>query len=127
MKYIRPVVILLILLYPAPTQAQQASPQTLDEPIGPIGWPPQHMQNLPPDYLGRLRASLVAGTNRMGRLHLKNTKSTDSIGWVRYGQPSLILGQRVEEINKFFESDTFVWSLNPKFGFSLFAVSYMRM
>ena len=41
--------------------------------------------------------------------------------------PSLILGQRVDEINRFFESDKFVWSSNPKFGFSLFAVSYMRL
>jgi hypothetical protein len=85
------------------------------------------MQQLPADYLDRQRASLVAGTSRLSRLHYSNTASTDSIGWVRYGMPSLILGERVDEINQFFESDKFVVSSNPKFGFSLFGVSYLRL
>lgn len=41
--------------------------------------------------------------------------------------PALILGQRVEEINAFLESDKFAWTTNPKFGFSLFSVSYLRL
>lgn len=85
------------------------------------------MRNLPPDYLERLRASLVAGTERLSRLHFSDTKSTDSIGWVRHGMPALILGQRADEINRLFESDKFVVLSNPKFGFSLFGVSYLRM
>lgn len=85
------------------------------------------MRNLPPDYLERLRASLVAGTERLSRLHFSDTKSTDSIGWVRHGMPALILGQRADEINQLFESDKFVVLSNPKFGFSLFGVSYLRM
>ena len=63
----------------------------------------------------------------MERLSSKETKSNESIGWVRYGQPSLILGERVDEINRFFESDKFTWTANPKFGFSLFSTSYMRL
>jgi hypothetical protein len=85
------------------------------------------MKNLPPDYLKRLHASLEAGTGRLSRLRLANARSTDSIGWTRYGMPALILGRRMEEINQFFESDTFAWSTNPKFGFSLFSMSYMRL
>jgi hypothetical protein len=95
--------------------------------VAPVAWPPPHMQNLPPDYLERLHASLVAGTSRMDRLHFNTSKSSDSIGWVRYGMNSLILGQRVDEINQFFESDKFIFTANPKFGFSLFSVSYMRL
>jgi hypothetical protein len=90
-------------------------------------WPPPHMKDLPPDYLERLRASLQAGTGRLGKLRLADAKSTDSIGWTRHGMPALILGQRGEEINRFFESDTFAWTTNPKFGFSLFSMSYMRL
>jgi Domain of unknown function (DUF1961) len=92
-----------------------------------IAWPPQHMQALPADYLERARASLMAGKGRLARLHFNNTKSADSIGWARYGLPALILGERVDEINQFFESDKFVWSANPKFGFSLFGTSFMRV
>ncbi|MEW6305808.1 MAG: hypothetical protein AB1705_20205 [Verrucomicrobiota bacterium] len=90
----------------------------------PVAWPPEHMRHLSPDYLERLQACLVAGTGRMSRLSPDNPR--DSIGWVRYGQPSLLLGQRADEINRFFESDTFEWTSNPKFGFSLFTVSYLR-
>lgn len=85
------------------------------------------MKELPTDYLKRLHASLEAGTSRLSKLRLNNSKSTDSIGWTRYGMPALILGKRAEEINQFFESDTFAWTTNPKFGFSLFSMSYMRM
>lgn len=90
-------------------------------------WPPEHLRNLPPDYLERLRACMVAGTARLSRFQLADSTGRDSIGWVRYGQPSLLLGRRVDEINRFFESDQFEWTANPKFGFSLFTVSYMRL
>jgi hypothetical protein len=93
----------------------------------PAVWPPQFMRDLPADYLERLRASLVAGTERLSRLRYSDAKSADSIGWVRHGMPSLILGERADEINRFFESDKFVVSSNPKFGFSLFGVSFVRM
>ena len=89
-------------------------------------WPPEPMRGLPSDYLERLRACMAAGTERLGRMKLADSKSTDSIGWVRYGQPSLLLGRRVEDINAFFESDKLEWNANPKFGFSLFTVSFMR-
>ncbi len=90
-------------------------------------WPPEHMQHLPTDYLDRMKASMVMGTERLSRMKAGESKSSESIGWVRYGQPALLLGRRVEEINQFFESDTFEWTANPKFGFSLFTVSYMRL
>ena len=63
------------------------------------GWPASYMKDLPPDYLERQRASLEAGTSRLGRLDFSTSQGTDSIGWVRYGMPALILGQRVDEIN----------------------------
>jgi len=85
------------------------------------------MKDLPADYLERVHASLTAGTARLSKLNFNNTKDTESIGWVRYGMPALIFGKRVEDINKFFESDKFVVSSNPKFGFNLFGVSYFRM
>ena len=85
------------------------------------------MQNLPSDYLERLKACMAAGTERLGRMKLADSKTSDSIGWVRYGQPSLLLGRRVAEINAFFESDKLEWNSNPKFGFSLFTVSFMRL
>jgi hypothetical protein len=90
-------------------------------------WPPEHMRNLPSDYLERLHACMNAGTDRLARLKVSDSKSSDSIGWVRYGQPSLLLGRRADEINAFFESDKFEWNSNPKFGFSLFTVSFMRL
>ncbi|MFN0080827.1 MAG: hypothetical protein ACKVY0_30535 [Prosthecobacter sp.] len=93
----------------------------------PVTWPPEHMRNLPADYLERLKTCMMAGTARLERMKVSDSKSSDSIGWVRYGQPSLLLGQRVDEINAFFESDKFEWNSNPKFGFSLFTVSFMRL
>lgn len=89
-------------------------------------WPPQHMRQLPADYLERLYAGMSVGMERLERVNLNDTTGRDSIAWVRYGMPALILGKRADEINKFFESDTFVWTANPKFGFSLFSVSYIR-
>src|SRR4051812_21738565 len=116
-------IVLITGLSPALMLSQQAAPK------GPasVRWPPPHMKELPPDYLQRLHASLEAGTNRLSKLRLDRSKGTDSIGWVRHGMPTLILGKRTEENNQFFESDKFVWTTNPKFGFSLFSVSYLRM
>lgn len=122
-----PIVVLSGLFHPAQIQSQEAQLRLLDQTVAPIAWPPQHMQNLPPDYLQRQHASLVAGTSRLNRLDYSSSTSADSIGWVRYGMPALILGQRAAEINAFLASDKFVWSTNPKFGFSLFSVSYMRL
>lgn len=93
----------------------------------PVAWPPDFMRALPPEYLDRLHASLVAGASHLDRKRAADSEGKDSIGWVRYGQPALMLGQRVDEINRFFESDKFEWTANPKFGFSLFTVSYMRL
>lgn len=109
-----PAMVLLWLLVSVMTAAEPA-------------WPPAHMRNLPPDYLERLHASIEAATNRMDRLKLATSESSDSIGWVRYGMPSLILGRRADEINQFFASDKFIVTANPKFGFSLFSVSYLRL
>jgi hypothetical protein len=81
----------------------------------------------PPGYTERIAASMRAGKERLSRLSLENSESKDSIGWVRYGQPSLLLGERTEEINRFFASDKFEWTANPKFGFSLFGTSYLRL
>ena len=115
------------LLLPALSIAQQPSRSANSQAVAPIAWPPPYMQDLPADYLVRQQASLVAGKGRLDRLHFGTSKSTDSIGWARYGMPALILGERVDEINRFFESDKFAWSANPKFGFSLFSVSFMRL
>jgi len=95
--------------------------------VVPMARPPEHMRDLPPDYLERQQANLAAVAGGMDNLHFNNTKSDDSILWVRSGLAALILGQRVEEINRFFESEKFVWLVNPKFGFSLFGVDYMRL
>jgi hypothetical protein len=92
---------------------------------GEPAWPPEFMKKLPPDYLERLRASLTAGTSRLEKM--KGGNEDRSIGWVRYGQPALLLGQKSAEIDGFFESDKFTWTANPKFGFSLFSTSYMRL
>lgn len=108
-----PALLCGLLLILTPARAEQAV------------WPPEFMKALPADYLERLRASLTAGTSRLDKM--KSGNEERSIGWVRYGQPSLLLGQRREEINRFFESDKFTWTANPKFGFSLFATSYMRL
>ena len=122
-----PVVTLIALLCSASARGGEAPFKAPDQTAARVAWPPDYMRNLPADYLQRLHACLVAGTARMRELHYGDSDSLDSIGWVRYGMPSLILGQRVEEINKFFESDKFVVSSNPKFGFGLFGISYVRM
>jgi len=127
MQRVCPVMVLFGLLCSALTLFQQAPPTALAQAVVSVKWPPEHMTKLPPDYLERLHASLIAGTKRLGKLSFSNNVDTRSIGWVRYGMPALILGKRVEEINKFFESDKFEWTTNPKFGFSLFSVSYMRL
>ncbi len=115
-----PAMVLILGTCLAPTLAQETTPKAPP-------WPPAHMKDLPADYLDRLRASLDAGTNRLNKLRLDVNKRNDSIGWTRYGMPALLLGRREDEINKFFESDKFVWSTNPKFGFSLFSMSYVRL
>lgn len=92
-----------------------------------VKWPPAYMQNLPADYLARLHTALDAATERMSRFTFDTTEPKETIGWVRYGMPSLILGRRNDEINRFFASEKFQFSANPKFGFSLFGVSYMRL
>jgi hypothetical protein len=125
MKRFCPAAVLFGLFCLAPVQAQES--KSPDPMATPIAWPARFMKDLPADYLERQRASLVAGTNRLGRLEFDTSAGTDSIGWVRYGMPALILGKRLDEINRFFESDKFVVSSNPKFGFSLFGVSYVRM
>ena len=127
MKFVCHVVVALVLCCQARAQAQEARSKASDREIAPLGWPVDSMKDLPPDYLARQHASLFAGIGRLDRLKFDTSTGADSIGWVRYGMPALILGQRVEEINKFFESDKFVVSSNPKFGFSLFGVSYFRM
>lgn len=93
----------------------------------PMVWPPDHMKDLPPDYLERQHASLVAATGVMDKLNDSNSKSEDSITWVRGGLAALVLGKRVAEVNRFFESDKFVWLANRKYGFSLFSTDYMRL
>lgn len=108
------------------SRVQGQTPATSSE-MAPIAWPAPYLKGLPADYLERQRASLQAGTGRLARLKLETSESTDSIGWVRYGLPALIFGNRVDDINQFFESDKFVVSANPKFGFSLFGVSYFRL
>jgi len=117
----------LALFCPALARAQTEPAKAPDQQVAPLAWPVPFMQDLPADYLQRQRASLVAGTNRLGRLHVSTSVPADSIGWIRYGMPALILGRRVDEINQFFESDKFAVSSNPKFGFSLFGVSYFRL
>jgi hypothetical protein len=92
-----------------------------------IAWPPEYMKNLPADYLARLRWSLPIAMERLDRFKAETSEPRDSIGWVRYGLPALMLGKRVDEINRFFESDRFIVTANPKFGFSLFGVSYVRL
>ena len=122
-------IVILSACWLSPTNAAD---QPTKQPTGarltaPLAWPPEHMKHLPPDYLDRVRQSLVAATGRLERLRFDKTQSSDSIGWVRYGMPALILGRRVDDINQFFESDKFIFTANPKFGFSLFGVSYMRL
>lgn len=127
MRSFRFTAILCALSLPMLVRAQTEPAKPTQQPAAPLAWPAPYMTDLPADYLQRQQASLVAGTNRLGRLHLATSESRDSIGWIRYGLPALILGRRVEEINRFFESEKFVVSANPKFGFSLFGVSYFRL
>ncbi len=127
MKRLVSAVVLLAGLCPLRGQAQQSVSKTSDRDVTSIEWPARHMQELPTDYLQRQRTSLLAGMDRLSRLGFDTSQGTDSIGWVRYGMPALIFGKRVDDINQFFESDKFVVSANPKFGFSLFGVSYFRL
>lgn len=114
MKLTRPLALVFAFVAVSLSQAQ------------PPAWPPLHMKNNPADLLERQKASLEAGMSRLGKLSGKDSK--ESIGWVRYGSPALILGtNKAAQVNKFFESDTFVVTANPKFGFSLFGVSYVRL
>src|SRR5688572_5485116 len=109
-KILRTAVIALALFGASTAGAQSA-------------WPPDNMKNLSPDYLERLRAGLETTAG-----HIKKVKSgKESIGYVRYGFAALLLKQNVDDINKFFESDKFVVTANPKFGFSLFGLSYVRL
>jgi hypothetical protein len=127
MKQLLALVLLFSMLGASLVRAEEAPANRSNRTGASVAWPPQYMSQLPPEYLARVHASLVAGTSRMSRLRLADAEPRDSIGWVRYGLPSLVLCQRTDGINRFFESDTFTWTTNPKFGFSLFSVSYMRM
>jgi hypothetical protein len=95
MKRIGPAAVLLGLLGPAPVHAQKSPPKALDQTVTSITWPAQYLKDLPADYLERQRARLVAGTHRPDKLNFNTSAGTDSIGWVRYGLPALILGNRL--------------------------------
>jgi len=84
----RLVVLVLLTVGPSTHAGEiiQADDGGRDRAVAPA-WPPPFMQQLPADYLDRQRASLVAGTGRLSRLHFTDTTSADSIGWVRYGMP----------------------------------------
>jgi len=104
---------------------ETASAQTASDGWAPT-WPPDHMTHLPADYLARLHTSIVAGAQRLERLDFTTSKPADSITWARYGIDAFVLGSHVQQINRFFEANTFAWGENPKFGFSLFATEYLR-
>lgn len=125
-KQLLPLFLAGVFFCPSPVPAA-AAPEANPPAFVPVAWPPAYLRGLPADYLERQRASLVAGMERLSRMRFADSKSEDSIGWVRYGQPALVLGQRLAEINQFFESEKFVVLANPKFGFSLFGVSYVRL
>jgi hypothetical protein len=93
----------------------------------PAAWPPEHMKDLPADYLARLHTSLSAGAAKLDAHTFDRAKSEDSIHWARFGLDALVLGRRREEINRFFASEKFTWTANPKFGFSLFSTEFMRL
>jgi len=129
-QYAAVLAVLIATAGHAPAARQGKTADAQDAPVATPDFSPPHMKDLPPDYLERLRASLAAGTSRLGRYtegKTNNGQTKDSIGWVRYGMPAMILGQKRDEVNRFIESDKFVMMSNPKFGFSLFGTSYVRM
>lgn len=93
-----------------------------------VDWPPEHLRGLPPDRLARMRDTLAATAgNGLARLDYATAVPGDSIRWLRAGIGALVLGQRADEINRFFESEKFAWPENPKFGFALFSTDGMRL
>ena len=86
------------------------------------------MRNLPPDYLERLQASLSAGTRTAEQ---KTLEDSDEHGLHRLGalrhagaDPRASASTRSTSSSSRTSSS---WTANPKFGFSLFGVSYMRL
>lgn len=100
---------------------------------GDANWPLPHMTDLPADYLERQHACIAAASEHLDKPAKKAkagkeaTDDNQSIGWVRSGFNALLLNARADEVNRFFESDKFIVTANPKFGFSLFSLSYMRL
>lgn len=86
-------------------------------------WPPVNMQALPADYRERLHRALEA----MLEFDKKLTPDANPVLWVRFGTAALALGQQVDRINAYLESDTFTYEPSEKFGFSLFSSPYVRL
>ena len=88
----------------------------------PVAWPPAQMSDLPADYLDRLRSALQRLADGIERL-----KAADNpVLWVRSGIAGFTLGQHVDELNEYFERESFEYSPHKKFGFSLFSSSFVR-
>lgn len=104
-----------IVLAGEPTVGGQAA---VKEPA----WPAANMKQLPADYLGRLRPALQLNADRIESL----TTSDPPVLWVRTGIGGLALGQHVDKINRYLESEAFDIKGTDKFGFSLFTSTYER-
>jgi hypothetical protein len=99
-----------------------AQPQAADG--GQVAWPPPHMEDLPADYLQRLRHALQVQSDRFDD---PKTTGKNPVVKVRIGIAGLALGQHVDELNAYFEADGFGWKPSEQWGFSLFSASYLRL
>ena len=94
------------------------SKESVKEPA----WPPAQMKHLPAGYIDRLREALQLNADRIDSL----TASDKPVLWARAGIGGFALGQHVDEINRYFESDSFEFGGSDKFGFSLFSSTNLR-
>ncbi len=99
-------------------------------------WAPAYMQNLPSDYLERLRQSLLVMVDNGSDLKCGDAQCSDAgtsdtalrpISWTSFGIAAFMLNQRTSDVNRYFASSHYVWPAHEDFGFGLFSVDYMRL
>jgi len=125
-----PAALIAVSMLPCAFAKTEAAP-TADTPIPAHEFPPAYMANLPKDYLDRVHQSQIRSFQRGDNFQLadilKQPPSTkNSIGWIRWSIGGLMLGQRVDEINEFIASPSFMWGKHDKFGFGFFGTEMLR-
>ena len=93
------------------------------KPTNDVVWPPESMKTLPAEYLDRLRHALQLESDKFNDPRFNK----NDVVKLRVAIAGLALGQHVDELNTFFETEDFKYEPSENWGFSLFSAPYVRL